>query len=204
MTAAPITLHSLGGGSGPPDLAGDLCRLLRLPPEGLGKLWQVLSPCLAEKIGPETEKLLDVYCSAYGISGDDLGRAIRAARFLIQAAAKLDVPAERFAEDLAALCPDARAVHEVLLAGYEPAKKQLRQAAAMAAIVGHGKLLTDVEWRLDLIQTSERGGAIRAPITMVTLHYVDGQEKGRVTLQALPDMIEKLGEMCQAVLSRGR
>jgi hypothetical protein len=196
-----IQLHSLGGEPAPPDLGGDLRRLLRVPPEGLGKLWQVLGPCLGDKLSGETEKLLDVFCGAYGVKDEDLGRAVKACRFLILAAAKLDVPRDRFAEDLARLCPDAPVIAEVLLAGYEAAKKQLRQAAAMAAILGHGKLLVDVEWRIDVIETSERGGRIRQPVTMMTLHYREGAEVGRITIQALPDLLGKLKAMCEAALA---
>ncbi len=201
MTATPIQLHALGGGAAPPDVAGDLRRLLRIAPEGLGKLWQVLGPCLSDKISPETEKLLDVYCSAYGVSDDDLGRAIKACRFLIQAAAKLDVPKERFGEDLARLCPDAPVIGEVLLAGYDAAKKQLRQGAALAAVLGHGKAVVNAEWRIDTIETSERGGRIRQSVTILTLHYREGGETGRITLQLLPDVLERLKAMCDAALS---
>jgi hypothetical protein len=196
-----IALHSLGGEAAPPDLGGDLRRLLRVSPEGLGKLWQVLGPCLGDKLTDETEKLLDVFCSAYGVKDDDLGRAIKACRFLIQAAAKLDVPRERFGDDLALLCPDAPVIQQVLLAGYEPIKRQLRQAAAMAAVLGHGKAVVNAEWRIDTIETSERGGRIRVPVTMLTLHYREGTEVGRVTLQLLPDVLEKLKAMCEASLS---
>jgi hypothetical protein len=197
-------LHALGGAAAPADLAGDLRRLMRLPATGLANLWQVLGPCLADELTKDTERLLDVFCSAYGVTSDDLGRAIKAARFLIQASARLDLPRPRFGEDLATLCPDAPLLHEVLLAGYEPAKAKLRQAIVSAALLGHGKLLVDVEWRLDLIEATGSGARIRQPVTMLTLHYREGRESGRVTLQALPDMIEKLRATFEEGLPRGK
>lgn len=199
-TPGPLELHSLGGGAAPPDLAGDLRRLLRLPPEGLGKLWQVLGPCLAETISPETEKLLDVFCAAYRISDDDLGRAVKACRFLIQSAAKLDVPGERFAEDLARLCPDAPVIAEVLLAGYAQAKATIRNAVALSALLGHERLLTNVEWRVDTIETSDRGARIRLSVVMLTLHYREGAEAGRITLQVLPEMMGQLKGICDKII----
>jgi hypothetical protein len=198
---AKLPLHALGGEEAPPDLGGDLRRLLRVSPEGLARIWQVLGPCLGDKLTEETEKLLDVFCSAYGVKDEDLGRAIKACRFLIQAAAQLDVPREQLGEDLALLCPDAPVIQQVILAGYEPIKKQLRQAVAMAAVVGHGKAVVNAEWRIDTIETSERGGRIRMPVTMLTLHYREGSESGRITLQLLPDVLEKLKAMCEAGLS---
>lgn len=197
-------LFSLGGGAAPPDLAGDLRRLIRLPPEGLSNLWQVLGPCLAETVPPETEQLLDVFCSAYHISDDDLGRAIKACRFLVQSASRIDTPAELFAQDLAALCPDAPVIAEVLLAGYERAKAASRHAVATAALMAHGKVLVGANWRVDTIESSDRGGKIRLPVVMLTLQYREGPETGRITLQLLPDTMRMLKGICEQIVPEPR
>src|ERR1700733_8178083 len=106
-SGAPLRLYCLGGGEPPPDLAADLRVLLRLPIEALQKLWQVLAPTLADTIAKETEELLDVFCAAYRVDGDELGRAVKACRFVIREAAQRDAPAAAVAEDLDRLCPDA-------------------------------------------------------------------------------------------------
>jgi hypothetical protein len=199
-TPAPQKLHALGGGDAPPELGDDLRRLLRMPPEAIGKFWQALGPCLAEQLSEETERLLDVFCAAYRLSDDDLARAIKACRFLVQAAAKLDVPAEQLGEDLDRLCPGAPIVKELLLAGYEPAKAKIRQAIIMAALVDHGKVLIGARWRMDTIDASERGVKLRLPVAMLTLHYREGGETGRITLQVLPDMMGELKAICAEVL----
>ncbi len=201
---APIQLHSLGGGAAPPDLGDDLRRLLRMPAEALGKFWQALGPCLAEQLSQETERLLDVFCAAHKISDDDLARAIKACRFLIQEAAKLDLPMERFGDDLERLCPDTPVLKGLLLAGYEAAKAQIRQAILKAALVDHGKLLLGAQWRVDTIEASERGVNLRIPVAMLTLHYREGAEVGRITLQVLPDMMGELQGICERVLSGAR
>src|SRR3954465_4634703 len=112
----PLRLYCLGGGAAPPDLGADLLRLLRLPAEALQKIWQVLAPSLGEKITPETEQMLDMFCAAYKVDEDDLAQAIKACRFVISEAARLDVPAAALAEDLDRLCPDDPLVKELLLA----------------------------------------------------------------------------------------
>ena len=200
-SAAPMRLYCLGGGEAPPDLSADLLRLLRLPAEALQKLWQVLAPSLAEKIAPETEQLLDVFCAAYRVDEDELARAIKACRFVICAAARLDVPAGALGEDLERLCPGEALVKELVLAGYEPAKEQLRHEMIKAAIADHGKLLVGVNWRVDAIQASERGLRLGMPVAMLTLHYREGSELGRMTLQVLPDMMGQLREVCDKVLN---
>jgi hypothetical protein len=198
--ASPIRLFCLGGGEAPPDLGADLLRLLRLPPEALQTLWQVLAPSLAETIAKETEQLLDVYCAAHKLDEDDLARAIKACRFVIREAAQRDLPAGALAEDLDRLCAGDPLVKELVLAGYEPAKQQIRHEAVKAAIADHGKLLVGVKWRVDAIQGSERGARLGTQVALLTLHYLEGAEAGRVTLQVLPDMMGELKQVCEKVL----
>ena len=198
--AEPIRLYCLGGGEAPPDLGADLARLSRLPSEAQEKLWQVLAPCLAETLSNETEQLLDVFCLAYKVDEDDLAQAVKACRFVIRGAARLDLPEGALAADLDKLCPADPRVKEIVLAGYAPAKEQLRREILMAAVADHGKLLVGVNLRLDTIQASERGARLQMPVAVLTLHYREGGTAGRVTLQVLPDMIDQLRSSLQQVL----
>jgi hypothetical protein len=200
ITPAPIRLYSLGGGEGPPDLGADLLRMLRLPAEALQKIWQVLAPSLAETITKETEQLLDVFCAAYKLDEDDLGRVVKACRFVIREAAQRDVPVEAVAEDLDRLCPGDPLVKELVLAGYGPAKERIRHEIVKTALADHGKLLVGLHWRLDAIQASERGTRLGTPVALLTLHYLEGDQKGRITLQVLPDMMGELKQVCERVL----
>jgi hypothetical protein len=198
--AASTRLHCMGGGAAPPGLAGDLERLTALPHEALQKLWQVLSPSLADVIAPQTEELLDLFCAAFKIDKQELGRAIKACRFVIREAAQRDLPAGRLAEDLERLCPRHPLVKELVLAGYDSAKSQLRREILRSALADHGKLLVGVKWRLDAVQASERGTQLQAPVALLTLHYREGADAGRVTLQVLPDMMGELKIACEKML----
>lgn len=193
-------LYCLGGGEAPPDLAADLACLGRLPLEALQRIWQVLAPSLAEPIAPETEQLLDLFCAAYHADGELLARAIKGCRFAIREGAQRDVPGPALVDDLQKLCPDLPVVAELVLAGYDEAKEQLRHEIVKAALADHGKLLVRVSWRVDAIQASERGLGLRTPVAMLTLHFREGAESGRVTLQVLPDMMHELKDVCEKVL----
>ena len=197
---APVRLYCLGGGEAPPGLGADLLLLLGLPPEALQKLWQGLAPSLAETVAPETGQLFDLFCSAYRVDGDRLALAIKACRFLIREAARLDVPAGALAEDLDRLCPDDPLVKELLLVGYEPAREHIRREIIKLALVDHGKLLVALNWRVDAVQASERGMRLGMPVAMLTLHYREGAESGRITLQVLPDMLGELKGVCEKIL----
>src|SRR5262249_49322435 len=98
------------------------------------------------------------------------------------------------------LCPAEARVKEIVLAGYAPAKDQLRREILMAAVADHGKLLVGVSLRLDTIHTSERGARLQMPVAVLTLHYREGAEAGRVTLQMLRDMMDQLRSTFAQVL----
>lgn len=196
----PPALHALGGGQAPPDLADDLRRVLRMPAEALQRFWQALGPCVAETLPDELERHLDAFCAAHRLSDDDLAQAIKGCRFLIQSAARIDLPAEQLAEDLDRLCPEAPVIKALLLAGYPQAKAQLRRAIALSAVEAHGRVLVGAQWRVDTIEASERGAKLRAPVAVLTLHYREGTETGRITMQVLPEMIRELEGICEQVL----
>src|SRR6185437_11345425 len=104
----------------------------------------------------------------------------------------LDLPEAAIAADLDQLCPAEPRVKQLVLAGYAPAKERLRREILAAAVADHGKLLVGVSLRLDTIQASERGVRLQAPEAVLTMHYREGAEAKRVTLQVLPDMMAEL------------
>lgn len=198
--SARTSLHCLGGGEAPAGLSADLGLLPRLPAEAQQKLWTVLVPALADEMTRQAEELLDLFCAAYRVDQEELGRAVKACRFVIREAAKRDLPAPAVAQDLERLCPETPLVRDLVLAGYEQAKSQLRHAIVKAAVAEHGKLLVGLRWRLDTVEASERGAKLRMPLALLTLHYLEGGQRSQVTLQVLPDMMTELQAACGHVL----
>jgi hypothetical protein len=197
-------LYALGGGEAPTELGADLLRLLRLSPEAVKMFWQVLAPALEEPIAKETEQQLDLFCAAYRVERENLARVLKACRFLLREAAKRDVPAKALAADLDGLCPDAPLVKEVVLAGYEPAKAHLRKQMIAAALLEHGRLLSRVGWRRDMILATERGTKLQTPVAVLSLHYREGAESLRFTVHALPEAIRELRDACNEILGTAR
>jgi hypothetical protein len=195
-------LYCLGGEHGPAGLGADLAVLARLPLEAVQRLWQVLAPSLGDTVSKELEQLLDLFCKTYRLDANELGRTIRACRFVVREAAQRDLTAGALAEDLERLCPRDPLVKQLVLAGYDPAKAYLRLEMLKAAVSDHGKLLVGIRWRLDQVQASERGLKLQMPVALVTLHYREGKDEGRMTLQVLPDMMKELETVCAKVLGQ--
>jgi hypothetical protein len=185
-------LRCLGGKRPPAGLDGDLHRLLALPPEAAARFWSVLGPSLAEPLPPATEQQLDAFCGELGLSKDDLARPLKACRFLVREAARLDLAKDDLASDLHALCPDAPELYDLVLSGYESARGLLREELLLGSLADHGKLFTGADWRLDAVHASNRGRRMRVPVALVTLRYREGSKTKRITLQLLPSMLEEL------------
>src|ERR1700679_2929844 len=92
------------GKSTPRGLAADLRGLTRLPEAARAALWSVLGPCLAEPISTEAEAMLDAFCRTHRLRREDLGRPLKACRFLLREAARANVERTAFVRDLRALC----------------------------------------------------------------------------------------------------
>ena len=75
---------------------------------------------------------------------------------------------------------------------YAASKPSLRQAILGAAITDHGKVLTNVHWRLDNVAASDRGADLQATVVYLTLEYADQPTPGRITLQLTPEGIQQL------------
>lgn len=196
----PQKLHCLGGAEAPPGIGADLQILMRLPESARASIWEALGPSLVEPLPADLEARLDRFCGAHGASGSDLARALKASRFLVREASALDLSRALFAEDLAALSggPDVGAL---LLPGYETAKAFVRRDIVRRALADHGKLLVDVEWRVDTITASGHGAKLRAPVAILTLQVQEGERQERVTLQVLPSTLEQLRKICDQILT---
>ncbi|MCA9619521.1 MAG: hypothetical protein KC731_10865, partial [Myxococcales bacterium] len=130
-----------------------------------------------------------------------VARAARICRLLLREAARRGVSREGFVADLRALsAPGDDAAEQVLAPIFDRAMLALRQELQYSSLLGHGLLLTDVDWRLDVMKHSKRGADLDTPVVMLTLHYAEGLKRERITLQVLPDMLGELQTMCRHVL----
>ena len=197
-------LHCLGGQGAPPELILGLERLLRLPPSAKQRFWDALGPALPEPLPPRAEPILDAFCAQHGVDKDDLAGALKACRFLLWEASRRSLGRDLFAQDLEALRPGDPELGRILLRGFEAAKEQIRRDLLARSLASHGKLLGDVEWRLDVVAASNQGLAFQAPVAMLTLWYEENGRRESITLQALPGAIKKLEATCKQLLAGNR
>ena len=171
-------LHTLGGQPAPAEIARDLALVLELPASARARFWEALGPCLVDPLPDTAEARLDAFCRAHQAPPEQLAPAIKACRFfLLRQAGARNLPRQRFAEDLAALCP-APELAGLLLAGYDAAVAQVRRELLRGALLDHGNVLEGVDWRVDHVATSSRGGLLRAPVGVDHAALPGGREGG--------------------------
>ncbi len=183
-------------------MADDLLALAELPEAALSHLWEALGPALREPIAPDVEDMLTRFCERYEAPEDALARGLKAARFLLRAAAARDLEASRFAGDLGRLAGQgAKTIELVLLAGYEQAKLIVRREIRERTLAEHeGKVVEDLRFRVEQILCSSYGEAAGERMLALSFRYREGANKGEISLHLDRPAIEELLRACTRAL----
>ncbi|HEY6462774.1 MAG TPA: hypothetical protein VIY73_21540 [Polyangiaceae bacterium] len=191
-------LHCLRGRAAPAEAVADVGRLRRMPRAARQQLYRVLGPSLVDQV-PDMGAVADEFAREFDVSRSELAAVVRGCRFLIRQAAAVGLNLEQFAEDLRALGDEGEAA-ESLLAGYAEAMKVLAAEAALRAVADHGKVVERVSWRVDRVAMSDRGDANDHTVVLLTLGFVDGSRRDRITLQIGAERLAELRAMCDRLL----
>jgi hypothetical protein len=193
-------LHALGGKEAPAKLLAEIAMLLALPAAAKQDLWSALGPALGEPVPPAAEGAITAFVTRHNVSGRPLSLALKACRYLLRQAAQLNIDAQRFSADLMALDEGRGELERILMSGYEVAKATVRAEAASMAVLQHGRVLLDADWRVDLIAATSKARGLHAPIVMLTLRYFEEGRQQTMTFQAPSDVLRKLQTICAELL----
>ncbi|MFO0610937.1 MAG: COMM domain-containing protein [Polyangiaceae bacterium] len=194
-------LKCLSGRSCPPGMAADLGRMSSLPKSARERFWQALAPALRDPLPKEIESSLDDFCRRHGTTRVAVAPVLAASRFLVRAASLIDLPVEDLAADIAALTGGDGEIVSVLTGGYDAVKELVRREVKHETLADHGNLLERVDWRMDVVASSNRGGRLAMPIALLTFRYREGDERKRVTLQLEPSTVLELKAICEQILT---
>ena len=196
----PSALLCLAGAAAPPEIVADLARVATLPQAAREPLWEVLGPSLEEPLPASMERQLDEFCARHRVADEHLARALKACRFLLREAAKLDLDAAAFAKDVATVAREP-AIADLLTSGYDRAKAAVRKQILRSVLLDHGQALIGVDWRLDHATASSHGAKLSAPIAILTLRSQEADRSLRTTFHASLAAVAELRAACDAILS---
>lgn len=188
----PIRLRCLAGGAVAQDLVESASRAGRLSAGATRELSPVLRPSVIASMTPDLAQRLSRYCAAHEIAEADLGHVLRVARWLIREASAIDLGAEDLTADATALFGEHVELIALLGREYEALRPALRKDLITDALIRHGNVLEDIDWRIDVVTTDRRAPRVGLPVAMVTLSYRNAEKAERLTLQLLPDQLQRL------------
>lgn len=195
-----LALRCLSGRPCPDDVALHARSAAKLTRAAVEQLPTVLDACIVEPMSQPLATALTQFSLRHEIAEADLGRTLRACRFVVREASAADLDVTALAEDLALLFPDAKDLQGLVVARYEALKKKLRTTLFAAALAEHGAVLSDVAWRVDLIASTDEATRLMMPVAMVTLSYREHGTDRRLTLQVPRDVLAKLHDVTGAML----
>ena len=195
-------LGTLGGAYAPDGLGADLGTLLVVPEALQQELWNLIEPYLGDKLDDRAQSRIAQLARRHEVAPEELVKLARACRFLFRRAAETELPVDRLAIDLEALCGDDPRVAQLLLPLYAKALPLLRRRMLYGSVADHGNLATQVDWRLDKILSSQRAGKVDTAVALMTFSYRAGNTDERITLHMLPDLVEQLHRATSRILEK--
>ena len=202
--AMPVRLRCLAGGAMPDDMRRDATRLDKLTDSLFGALPAVLGALVIDPMTADLGQQLTRMCLRHEVAEADVGYVMRVVRWLMREAAAADLDRGALEQDMRTIWRDPRGLLDVVLNGYEPIKNELRRQLLNDALLKHGNVLVDMDWRVDIVAADRHAAKLMSPLAMVTLSYRDAEATRRLTLQLLPDQLARLSQVFGALAQRTR
>ncbi|MEQ9320410.1 MAG: hypothetical protein RIF41_14690 [Polyangiaceae bacterium] len=200
----PVRLRSLAGGALPDEQRQAAERGRKLPDAALAAIGPLLGPTVLQPVTPQLGEQLSHFCLQHEIAEADLGHLLKVCRWLLREAAATNLGRTELEADLAAVWPEPGVLGEVLLEHYEAIKQSLRVQLVSDALVKHGNVLVDVDWRIDQLRSERHAARLDVPIAVVTFAHRTADAQGRLTLQLTPTDLKNLANVFTALAQKTR
>lgn len=194
--SGPPALHLTGGEPAPEPVVDGWGYFMAMPASVQQSLVELLAATIAESDEGALGAMVARFADGNSLDRDAAILALRSCQFLVRHAAGLDLDGSRFVEDMAALSGDDKGALRVLSSRYGPLKQQIREGLLLQALADHGKVLVDLDWRVDHIKASDRLAGPDRTVVLLALRLRDGDQMEQVRIQLTPRSIELLRRFC--------
>ena len=203
--AAPLTpeLKCLGGQTAPADLGPSLARILLLPTAAAQHFAELLSAHLSDDAtDDQVQVTVRRFCRNHDADPEHAYGAVQACRILLRGAARWNVLADEFVQDVAALLPAELRQPVVELIGpyYNDSFPKLRELAAVRSLIEHSQVVRGVSWRVDVLKHSEHAVEMNVPVVTLTFACQHAGEDQQISMQLLPAELTALRDTCNNIL----
>lgn len=179
-----IPLRSCGGAAPPLPVVEGWKQYLELSDPVQLDVWKLVVDSLATPDDAnKVQQRVEAVSAVHDVSAGDVVAASLACQVLLGGACAQDLTREEFEQDLKTLSEGRTDGLEVILSRYDLVKAELRHVEDAQVMADHGKVLENVEWRLDKIVSSSRGYHRESDVIFLTIDYREGNTPGRMTFQ---------------------
>lgn len=199
---SPVRLRCLAGGAAPDEIVESASRVAKLTPGATAELGSVLRSVFSSPQAADLGQRLSRFSVANEIAEADLGHVIRACRFLVREASSMDLSVEDLEGDVISLFGEGRELVQQIVQAYEAARPALRRDLVVEALMKHGNVLEDIDWRVDVVTADRHAARLGVPVALVTLAYRDAKGPDRVTLQLTAEQLQRLQAMFAALAQK--
>lgn len=202
-TKQQTTLNCLEGQPAPPVVIEGWKQLCALPRTCRESFRLLLESVLMNPENATNKELILLFSKEHDVPPESLWSAMGCCELLLKQAAALDLPQDRFRQDIEALTggsPDD--LGQFILTRYPDAIEGLRRQILLESLAGHGKVMTGLQWRLDTLKHSSKGNNLNTDIVLLTLSYREGQNENSITLQLTEDAARQLKKFCDRFTDR--
>jgi len=197
QSGKPPALNCCQGRPAPDGVVQGWKQLSAFPTSSQQAFFELLTSSVVEPDESALATALNRFHEDHGVQRGQALMALQTCQFLLQRSAALDLDPDRFVEDLHALSPEESGALRLLATRYAPLKKRVREELLLQSLADHGKVLVDLDWRVDTVSASDRAVNLNAPVVFLTLQLqgTDGPE--RVSLQLTTKSVQMLQQFCQ-------
>jgi hypothetical protein len=201
-TDPAVAFNCFGGRPAPTVVAEGWRRLAAFPAPAREPFWLLMTSVLLQPDSATHQKPIALLGRRHGIAPEEMLAAIRCCELLLKQAAALDLSEAQFQQDLASLGGPAD-LAGFIQARFAETKQILRRQILLDSLAAHGKVMTDLEWRLDQVLHASKGNHLNTEIVLLTLHYQEGRTPGAVTLQLTREAAQMLRRFCERLDTPG-
>lgn len=170
--------------------------LLSLPTSALQAFGELFTATVTETDEEALGLAVTSFSSQYGLDSQAVVDSIRACQFLLRQAAMLDLDAGTFASDLTKLSGEETGPIRLFTARYTPLKARVREGLLLQTLMDHGKVLVDLDWRVDRVSASSRLAGPTSDVVILTLGLQSTAGSERVTMQLPTQSLKLLQDFC--------
>lgn len=187
-----ISLQCFGGAAAPAPVIVGWRHIVGLPENVRQEFWTLLDRAVMAPDDPSYQERLDNFCQTNESAHASVLQALQACDFLLGNASAHNLEPEVLKQDLIALSEGNTPLVDEFQKYFSAIKQMLRNRLTDITLADHGKLLTGLDWRVDNVTASDRGTQLNATVVYLTLHYREGDDHDRVSLQLTPESIQHL------------